>query len=91
MPKLPMQPSSGEPRIESVRPFPKIHFPQKAINDLRQRIAATQWPEKETVADSSQGVPLATMRELALYWATQYDWRAAESETEQLSAIYHQH
>jgi pimeloyl-ACP methyl ester carboxylesterase len=46
---------------------------------LRQRIAATQWPEKETVADSSQGVPLATMQELAHYWATDYDWRKVEA------------
>jgi hypothetical protein len=49
----------------SIRPFPKIHFSQMALNDLRKRIAATQWPEKETVSDSSQGVPRATMRALA--------------------------
>ena len=65
---------------ESIRPFPKIHFSQKAINDLRRRIVATQWPEQETVTDTSQGVPLATMKELARYWATQYDWRAAEEK-----------
>jgi pimeloyl-ACP methyl ester carboxylesterase len=52
--------------------------PQVAIDDLRRRIAATQWPEKETVADSSQGVQLETMQKLARYWATDYDWRKAE-------------
>ena len=46
---------------------------------MRRRILATQWPEKETVADQSQGVPLATMRELARYWATDYDWRKVEA------------
>ena len=52
---------------------------QAALDDLRRRIVATQWPEKETVADQSQGVPLATMRELARYWATDYDWRKCEA------------
>ena len=65
---------------DSIRPFPKIYVPQEAIDDLRRRIAATQWPEKETVADSSQGVPLATMQALAHYWATDYDWRKAEAK-----------
>ena len=64
----------------SIRPFPKIKMPQKAIDELRRRIAATQWPDKETVADQSQGVPLATMQELARYWATDYDWRKAEAK-----------
>lgn len=63
----------------SIRPF-TIHVPQGRLDDLRRRIAATQWPEKETVADESQGVPLATMRELARYWATDYDWRKGEAE-----------
>ncbi|WP_246777146.1 epoxide hydrolase family protein [Microvirga sp. VF16] len=64
----------------AIRPFPEVHFSQQALNELRQRIAATQWPEKETVSDSSQGVPLATMRDLARYWATDYDWRTAEAK-----------
>ena len=63
----------------SIRPF-KAHIPQAQINDMRRRILATQWPERETVADSSQGVPLATMRELANYWATGYDWRKVEAK-----------
>jgi pimeloyl-ACP methyl ester carboxylesterase len=63
----------------SIRPFPKVHFSQAALDDLRKRVLATQWPEKETVSDSSQGVPLATMQELARYWATDYDWRKVEA------------
>ena len=63
----------------SVRPF-TVHFPQSSLDNLRRRIAATQWPEKETVADQSQGVPLATMQELARYWATDYDWRTVEAK-----------
>ncbi|OCP36170.1 multidrug MFS transporter [Ensifer sp. LC163] len=64
----------------SIRPFPKIHYSEKALNDLRKRILATQWPEKETVSDSSQGVPLATMQALARYWAKDYDWRKVEAK-----------
>ena len=62
----------------AIRPF-RVNFPQEALDELRRRINATRWPERETVADSSQGVPLATIRELALYWATDYDWRKAEA------------
>jgi pimeloyl-ACP methyl ester carboxylesterase len=63
---------------ESVRPF-QIKFPDEALLDLRRRIAATKWPERETVSDSTQGVQLATMRELARYWQTDYDWRKVEA------------
>ncbi|HEV8378822.1 MAG TPA: epoxide hydrolase [Tepidisphaeraceae bacterium] len=63
---------------KSVRPF-RVNISEEALTDLRRRIAATRWPEKETVTDQSQGVPLATMRELARYWATDYDWRKAEA------------
>ena len=62
-----------------VRPF-RIDVPEEDLLDLRRRIAATQWPEKETVADESQGVPLATIQELARYWATDYDWRKCEAK-----------
>src|SRR5262249_54095891 len=65
---------------KSIRPFRKFQVPQAALDDLRRRIAATQWPEKETVSDESQGVPLAMMQELARYWATDYDWRKAEAK-----------
>jgi pimeloyl-ACP methyl ester carboxylesterase len=47
--------------------------------EMRRRIAATNWPERETVADQSQGVPLAMIQELARYWATEYDWRRCEA------------
>src|SRR5262245_12366210 len=63
----------------SIRPF-NFHAPEEALTDLRRRLVATQWPEKETVTDASQGVPLATMRELARYWATDYDWRKCEAK-----------
>jgi pimeloyl-ACP methyl ester carboxylesterase len=61
-----------------VRPF-RVDVPEEDLVDLRRRIGATQWPEKETVADESQGVQLATIQELARYWATDYDWRKAEA------------
>jgi pimeloyl-ACP methyl ester carboxylesterase len=67
----------------AVRPF-RIDVPEEELVDLRRRIAATQWPEKETVADESQGVPLATMQELARYWATDYDWRRCEAKLKAL-------
>src|SRR5215211_416946 len=63
----------------AVRPF-RIDVPEEDLLDLRRRIAATQWPEKETVADQSQGVQLAMIQELARYWATDYDWRKAEAK-----------
>ena len=62
---------------ESIRPF-RVNFPEAAIVDLRKRIAATKWPERETVADATQGVQLSTMRALAEYWQKSYDWRKVE-------------
>jgi pimeloyl-ACP methyl ester carboxylesterase len=62
----------------AIRPF-QVDIPDEALEDLRRRIAATQWPEKETVSDHSQGVPLATMQKLARHWATDYDWRECEA------------
>jgi hypothetical protein len=61
-----------------IRPF-SINVPDEALLELRRRIAATQWPDRETVTDQSQGVPLATMRDRARYWATDYDWRRSEA------------
>ncbi len=63
----------------SVRPF-RIDFPEDALDDMRRRISATRWPERETVTDDSQGVPLATMQELAHYWGEKYDWRTTEAK-----------
>jgi hypothetical protein len=54
-----------------------VDFPDEALADMRRRIAATVWPERET--DPSQGVSLATMQELARYWTTDYDWRRCEA------------
>jgi pimeloyl-ACP methyl ester carboxylesterase len=62
----------------AIRPF-TIDIPEADLEDLRARIAATRWPEKETVEDPSQGVQLATMQALARYWADEYDWRKAEA------------
>ena len=64
---------------EVIRPF-TVHIPEAEIIDLRHRIAATRWPDRETVADQSQGVQLATVQELAAYWATDYDWRKGEAK-----------
>jgi pimeloyl-ACP methyl ester carboxylesterase len=63
----------------AIRPF---HFKasEEALSDLRRRINATKWPERETVTDASQGVQLATMQALARYWATEYDWRKIEAK-----------
>jgi pimeloyl-ACP methyl ester carboxylesterase len=63
----------------AIRPF-RVEIPDEQLDDLRRRIDATQWPERETVADDSQGVPLATMQKLARYWASEYDWRRVEAE-----------
>src|SRR5215216_3404549 len=62
-----------------IRPF-RVDVPEEDLVDLRRCIAATQWPERETVADESQGVPLAMIQELARYWATDYDWRKREAK-----------
>ena len=69
-------PTSGD---GAIRPF---HFqaPEEALADLKRRVAATRWPDKELVADASQGVQLATMQALARYWATSYDWRKGEAK-----------
>ena len=62
---------------QAIRPF-KVQIPQAALDDLRRRIAATRWPDKET--DQSQGVPLDRLRELVRYWGHGYDWRKAEAK-----------
>jgi pimeloyl-ACP methyl ester carboxylesterase len=62
----------------AIRPF-RIDVPEEALVDLRRRIVATRWPERETVADETQGVQLATIQELARYWGTEYDFRRFEA------------
>jgi pimeloyl-ACP methyl ester carboxylesterase len=63
---------------DSIRPF-HVNFPESDLADLRRRIVATRWPDKEKVTDASQGVQLATMQKLARYWATDYNWRKVEA------------
>jgi pimeloyl-ACP methyl ester carboxylesterase len=63
----------------SIRPF-HINVPEEQLVDLRRRIDATKWPDKELVSDATQGVQLATMQKLAHYWATDYDWRKEEAK-----------
>jgi pimeloyl-ACP methyl ester carboxylesterase len=63
----------------AVRPF-HVNVPEAELTELRRRINAAKWPERETVADDSQGVPLAMIQELARYWAAGYDWRKCEAK-----------
>ena len=62
-----------------IRPF-QVDVPESELTELRRRINATRWPERETVTDQSQGVQLATIQKLARYWATDYDWRKCEAK-----------
>ena len=75
---LPARPGVAA-RCDAIRPF-RVDVPDEALADLRRRVAATRWPERETVADHSQGVRLATMQGLARHWATDYDWRKCEAK-----------
>src|ERR1700731_2656993 len=68
----------------AIRPFTVPTVPQSALDDLRRRIAATRWPEKETVTDATQGVQRATMQKLASYWGKDYDWRKCEAKLKAL-------
>src|SRR5947208_16504445 len=63
----------------AIRPF-RVKVTEEELTELRRRIKATKWPERETVADQSQGVQLATIQKLAHYWATEYDWRKCEAK-----------
>jgi pimeloyl-ACP methyl ester carboxylesterase len=74
------QPASfvGPTSNEAIRPI-TVNFPEEDLVDLKRRILATRWPEKETVSDHTQGVPLATLKALAKYWATEYEWRKVEA------------
>jgi pimeloyl-ACP methyl ester carboxylesterase len=72
------RPPSAAAQDQSVRPF-KARVPQAALDDLRRRLNATRWPDKETVPDRSQGAPLGDLRELVRYWGKGYDWRKVEA------------
>lgn len=63
---------------DSIRPF-KVAIPQSTLDDLQTRLRLTRWPDKETVTDWSQGVPLAVIQDLCAYWQTEYDWRRCEA------------
>jgi pimeloyl-ACP methyl ester carboxylesterase len=84
-PAIDAQTTTGAPAARqgveepTIRPF-KVEVPQAALDDLRRRIAATRWPDKETVADRSQGAQLAKLQELVRFWGTGYDWRKAEAK-----------
>ena len=76
------QGSTADERIvnpsSEIRPF-HVHFSDAALADLRRRVLATKWPDRELVGDLSQGLQLGTMKKLAHYWATEYDWRKIEA------------
>ena len=69
----------ARPNADAIRPF-SFHAQEAELAELRTRIEATRWPERETVIDQSQGPQLATMQKLARYWATEYDWRKCEAK-----------
>jgi pimeloyl-ACP methyl ester carboxylesterase len=71
-------PAAAENNNTAIRPF-RVNVPDADLADLKRRLAATRWPTKELVEDRSQGVQLATLRELARYWTTEYDWRKCEA------------
>src|SRR5579863_8927669 len=68
---------------DAIRPF-HVNTPEAELAELRRRVNATKWPERETVKDATQGVQLATTQELARYWATEYDWRKCEAKLQSL-------
>ena len=72
------------PSAPAIRPFTIETTPEAELEELRKRISATRWPEKETVDDQSQGVQLKTMQALARYWAKEYDWRKCEARLKAL-------
>src|SRR6202047_3023277 len=80
----PMTQTTGTQRsseqADAIRTFQKVNFPEAELAELRRRINATIWPERETVTDTSQGVQLATTQALAHYWGTDYDWRKCEAK-----------
>ncbi len=74
----PPQGSERAAGTDAIRPF-HVNFPEAELTELRRRINATRWPDRETVKDDSQGVQLATTQKLARYWGTEYDWRKVEA------------
>ena len=64
---------------DAIRPF-RVNVPEEQLADLRRRILATRWPDRETVSDQSQGAQLEKLQQLVRYWGTSYDWRKAEAK-----------
>lgn len=75
---MPQRDAALDTAPPAIRPF-RIEVPEAGLDELSRRFAATRWPDKETVNDRSQGVHLAKTKELARYWATDYDWRKVEA------------
>jgi hypothetical protein len=75
LPVLPVLAASSE----DIRPF-RVNIPEQDLVELRRRVLATRWPDRETVTDTSQGVQLAKLQELVRYWGTDYDWRKVEAK-----------
>src|SRR3954468_23337983 len=71
--------AAAENNGTAIRPF-RVKVPEADVADLHRRLVATRWPDKETVADESQGAQLAKLQELVRYWGTEYDWRKAEAK-----------
>jgi pimeloyl-ACP methyl ester carboxylesterase len=78
------QPGKKTVDQNAIRPFQVVSVPETELAELQRRVKATQWPERETVADALQGVQLETMQALARYWATDYDWRKCEARLQAL-------
>ena len=72
----------------SIRPF-QIDIPEEPLQELRRRVAAARWPDRETVSDRTQGAQLAKVQELVHYWATDYDWRKLARRTRLISSCPH--
>ena len=84
----PDQTQASNPAVsaDAIRPF-EFHASDEDLADLKRRILATRWPDRETVTDDSQGVQLATMEKLAAYWANEYDWRKCEARLNARMAV----
>ena len=80
--------SERSAEMNAIRPF-HVNVPEAELAELRRRIIATKWPERETVPDASQGVQLATIQALARYWASDYDWRKCEAQAQRAAAVHH--
>src|SRR3712207_8691258 len=82
--RAPAMTAVAEQTGSAIRPF-QVSIPDEALTELRRRIQTTRWPSRELVPDRSQGVQLATIQELARYWATEYDWRRCEARLDRKS------